>query len=187
MGIDYHVSFEKNHYSVPYGLIGQKVEVHASRRMIEVVHKSEVVARHLRQLGQGEFTTVREHMPSNHRVLGEWNDKRFLRWAESIGAKTQRVITEALASREHPEQAFRRCIGILNLARKYGPERLEAACGRGQLFGHCSYRSIKEILANEYDRLPKQSDQSETETTVPEHSNVRGSQYYKQDGGASVN
>jgi transposase len=188
VGIDYHVSFEKNSYSVPYGLMGQKAEVHAAERMIEIVHKGDVVARHLRCLGQGEYITVREHMPSHHQSMQvEWNGLRFMRWASTIGANTEAVIAESLESREHPEQAFRRYMGILSLAKRYGPDRLEAACSRGRLFGHCSYRSIKHMLANDYDRLDQHPDEREPETTLPEHANVRGSQYYKEQGGASAN
>ena len=187
VGVDYHVSFEKNNYSVPYGLIGQKAEVHAGERVIEIVHKGDVVARHLRSPGQGEYMTVREHMPSHHQAVQvKWNGPRFMRWAGTIGANTQAVIAEALESREHPEQAFRRCLGILGLEKRYGSERLEAACRRGLLLGHCSYRSIKHMLAHDYDRLEPHPDECEAETALPRHANVRGSQYYQEQGGANA-
>jgi hypothetical protein len=121
-------------------------------------------------------------MPSNHQAMqNQWNGPRLLRWAEKNGPKTRQVIEEALSSRSYPEQAFRRCVGILNLTKKYGAERLEAACGRALRYRFHSYKSIKEILVNGFDRLTPGLDQNQ-DCTLPSHQNVRGSGYYQSAG-----
>ena len=56
-----------------------------------------------------------------------------------------------LAHRPHPEQGFRSCLGIIRLGRRYGSERVEAACRRALAIQSYSYRSVKSILKNGLD------------------------------------
>ena len=128
--IDDHVSFEKHLYSVPYTLVGKEVDVRATERTVEIYFQRKRVASHLRSGAKGRFTTQKEHMPEAHRAYQDWSPERFLRWAAELGEQTQELIADVLAGRRHPEQAFRTCLGILGLAKRYTPERLEAACLR---------------------------------------------------------
>ena len=83
-----------------------------------------------------------------------------------------------MASRKHPEQGFRSCLGILRLAQRYDPERLERACQRALRIGGHSYKSVKSILEN---GLEAQSidEASSGETLVRvSHGNIRGKDYY---------
>jgi len=183
VSIDYHVAFDKNNYSVPYALVGKSVDVSASAKMVDILYQGEVIASHLRQSGQGQYMTKPEHMPSNHQdVRTKWSSERFLRWAENIGPMTRQFIANALESKDHPEQAFRRCFGILNLGRKYGNDRLEAACSRASTLKYKSYRDIRDILASGYDKVPPKQKAREAEQTVPRHPNLRGADYYTQNG-----
>ena len=38
-----------------------------------------------------------------------------------------------MKAKPHPEQGFRSCLGILSLAKSYGPERIEAEIGRAHV------------------------------------------------------
>lgn len=78
--------------------------------------------------------------------------------------------------RAYPEQSFRACLGILGLAKRYGPERLEAACRRALGSGLYQYRSLKSILAHGYDRL--EPEPVSALTSSPAHAHVRGATYY---------
>jgi transposase len=81
-----------------------------------------------------------------------------------------------LRSRKHPEQAFKTCMGILNLVKEYGPDRLDMACERALDFGFYSYKRIKNIL----DRgLEKDLLSDSKEHCITSHENLRGSEYYK--------
>jgi transposase len=57
-----------------------------------------------------------------------------------------------MRERRHPEQGFRSCIGIIGLAKTFGPDRLEAACTRALEIGTRSYTSVNSILKNNIDR-----------------------------------
>lgn len=176
VNIDYHVEFEKHYYSVPHRLIGEKVFVRATERTVEVFHKRRRVASHPRSRARGRHTTQAEHMPANHRHYAEWSPDRFLRWAEEIGPQTRALIETALASRRHPQQAYRTCLGILGLAKRFTKERLEAASGRALASGIRSYRGIKNILDTGLDQVPLEEPAS---LSLDPHANIRGSSYYR--------
>lgn len=176
VGIDYHVGFEKNFYSVPYQLLRQSVMVRATERTVEIFHKGVRVASHPRALGTHRYETIPEHRPPAHRAYLEWTPERLLRWAATIGPSTATLIQIRLQMRAHPEQSFRACLGILGLAKRYGHDRLEAACHRALGSGIHQYRGIKNILAHSYDRLDRE--QESAPTHCPAHANVRGTTYY---------
>ncbi len=175
VNIDYHIEFDKHYYSVPHRLIGEKVFIRAAERTVEVFHKHRRVASHPRSRIRGRHTTQAEHMPANHRHYAEWSPDRFLRWAEDIGPQTRALIETALRSRRHPQQAYRTCLGILGLAKRFTKERLEAASGRALASGIYSYRGIKNILDTGLDQVPLEEPIS---TPLDPHANIRGSSYY---------
>jgi len=177
VSLDYHVDIDGHYYSVPYRLIRDQVEARLTARTVEIFHKGERVAVHLRGAGRGRHTTVPDHMPSAHRRHAEWTIERIMRTAARIGPSTAKLVSIILESRPHPEQGYRACLGILRLARQYGEPRLEAACDRGLDIGARSYGSIQSILKNGLDRQPQRPSR-QGELVLPDHPNIRGSRYY---------
>jgi transposase len=176
VNIDYHVEVEGHYYSVPYALVKQQLEVRVSAQVVELFHKGTRVASHLRSRLKGRHSTVAAHMPTAHRHYAEWTPQRLIRWAASSGTATAQVVETILASRPHPQQGFRSCLGIMRLGKSYGAERLEAACRRALTLGACSYKSIESILKNGLDHAPLPA--------IPlapaplRHANIRGPEYY---------
>lgn len=78
VGIDYHVEFEKNFYSVPYQLAREEVEVRATMGVVEILFRGTRVASHRRRFGRGEYSTLPEHMPESHRRYLEWSPARLI-------------------------------------------------------------------------------------------------------------
>ena len=141
VNIDYHVEYDRHYYSVPYLLARQAVDVRATRQTVEIFHRGQRVASHLRSRAIGQHTTLAEHMPPNHR-WGEWSPDRLLKWGEKVGPETAGVIAAILSSRRFPEQGIRACLGILRFARQVGRERLEAACARAITLGAPRFRTV---------------------------------------------
>jgi transposase len=173
--IDYHVSFEKNHYSVPYRLTGKEVDLRATEKTVEIFYQRRRVASHPRQTAKGRYSTHRVHMPPEHQFYSEWSPKRFLKWAGEIGEQTAELISRALDARRHPEQSYRTCLGILGLAKRYSAERLEKAARRANAAGIRSYRGVHNILKNKLDQLKLDP---VSNTPLPGHENIRGQDYY---------
>lgn len=174
---NYHIELreDRHSYSVPWRYTGKRVRVLYTERMVEIYHDNIRIAAHRRDRTPGGYTTEREHMPERHRLYGEWSPQRILLWATQTGPSVRELVAEVFAHREHPEQAFKSCLGVLNLQKKYGPERLNGACRRALEYGYYSYRGVKEILANGLDRIAQEELFSEP---LPEHENVRGTGYY---------
>lgn len=177
VNIDYHVDVEGHLYSVPHALVGQRLDVRYSADSVEVFHKSRLVAAHRRSRKVGGFTTTPAHMPAAHRQHAEWSPSRLIRWGRKIGPSCGQLVEQILHSRRHPEQGYRACLGILRLAKKYSPERLEAACARAVAFGLRRVRQIEAMLKSGYDRLELAGAPS-PEPPILEHENVRGAAYF---------
>ena len=176
VNIDYHVEVEGHYYSVPYALVKQQLEVRVSARVVELFHKGTRVASHVRSRLKGRHSTVAAHMPTAHQRYAEWTPQRLIRWAADSGAATAQLVETILASRPHPQQGFRSCLGIMRLGKSYGAERLEAACRRALTIGACSYKSIESILKNGLDRAPLPA--SPPAPAPLRHANIRGPEYY---------
>ncbi len=174
--IDYHVEFEHHFYSVPYDLIHQEVEVRATASTIEVFFKNRRVAAHRRVDAPGQHTTLTEHMPPAHQAVQEWTPDRFGHWAQNIGPQTTQLIQTVLSSRQHPQQAYRSCLGLLRLSNHYGADRLEAACRRALAAGLHSYKGVKNILDAQLDTVEPEEPAAEA---TPAHENIRGPDYYR--------
>jgi transposase len=177
VALDYHVDIDGHYYSVPHRLLREQVEARITARTIELFHKGERVAVHLRSGARGRHTTLPEHMPQAHRRHAEWTIERIGREAAGIGAATARLTALILETRSHPEQGFRACLGILRLVRTYGRDRVEAACARGLEIGARSYGSVQSILRHGLDRQPTTPSDREGELPLL-HPNIRGSGYY---------
>jgi hypothetical protein len=175
---NYHVYLkeDKHYYSVPFRYKGCKIRIIYGNSTVELYYKNMRIAVHNRNRKQFGYTTNPEHMPSHHRFLAEWNPERFMKQAERKGTHVRNMISYVLKSRNHPEQTFRSCQGILHLSRTYGDYRLERACKRALYYKNYSYRAVKNILNNGLDRIEEDSIQMEL---LPLHENIRGEQYYR--------
>jgi transposase len=181
VNIDYHVEVDGHYYSVPYVLVKQPLDVRLSAQVVELFHKGKRVASHRRSPLKGRHTTVAAHMPTAHQRYAEWTPQRLIQWAAQTGPATAQVVEIILASRAHPQQGFRSCLGIMRLGKRYSAERLEAACQRALTLGACAYKSLESILRNGLDRRPLP--QTPETTAGPSHANIRGPRYYEDDRG----
>jgi len=175
--IDYHVEVDRHWYSVPYQLVGRHLDIRVTAGVVEVLHRGRRVASHPRSPKRGSFTTVHAHMPEAHRRHAEWTPGRIVAWAERTGPATAGLVAAIMASRPHPEQGFRSCLGIMRLGRRYGEGRLEAAAARALAIGAHSYRSVESILKAGLDRQPLPG--AEPVVSIGLHANVRGGAYYE--------
>ena len=175
-GPDYHVSFEKHLYSVPYTLIGKKLEIRATDTLIEVYLKGERECSHKRSRKEHGRTTIVEHMPESHRAVAGVSAESLMAWAERIGPDAALLVKTKLEAEKFPLYAFRSNLGILRLERKYGRERLNKACRRGLHYRSMSYHSISTILKH---NLEDQEYEKPYVSRPPfKHANIRGKEEY---------
>jgi transposase len=171
VNIDYHVQFKDHCYSVPHQYVGERLELHASDQLISLYFQHRQIACHVRKHRPG-YTTESGHMPERHRKHQQWTPQRLLGWARDIGPETQAWVRRELEARDHPEQAYRPCLGLLNLSRQYPAVRLESACRLANREGLRQSKQVKSILASNRDQLPEQ-----IHLSIPlpqDHENIRG-------------
>lgn len=175
---NYHVELreDRHYYSVPWQLKGKRVRVVYDDRNVAIYCDNVRIIQYKRDRSPNGYTTLHTHMPPHHRFYAQWSPERFIRWAQSIGDDVAEIIQMVLTSRKHPEQAFKTCMGILNLVKKHGPDRLNKACARALGFGFYSYKRIKNILDRGLEEEPLIESR---ELTVSSHENIRGSLYYR--------
>jgi transposase len=177
VNIDYHIEVQGHYYSVPYQLRQKQLDVRLTNSTVECFYKNNRLASHARSYHKGRHTTCREHMPKAHQQYLDWTPERLIRWAHKFGPATASVVETILASRIHPQQGFRSCLGILRLGKAYSQERLEAACHRAVRLDAYAYKSIESILKRGMDRqaLPEEHKQ----VPLQQHGNIRGPEYYR--------
>jgi transposase len=180
---NYHVFLgeEKNFYSVPWQYVGKQVEVLYTSKNVEVYLDQKRIATHQRLFpGSGGYCyqTRVEHMPKEHQ---EWKKTQgydaayFLKEAGKIGPATHWAVQQVLLGRIQESQAYNSCKGILHLAKKYSPQRLELAAQRCQASAKATYGMLKRILQL---KLDQQKEEPPVQLSLGLHDNIRGPEYY---------
>jgi transposase len=157
--------------------VHELVEVRSTALTIEIFHKGDRIASHVRSRSRGQTITNSEHRPKSHQAHLDWTPSRIVNWARTVGLHTAALFERILADKPHPEMGYRSCLGIIRLAEQYSPVRVEAAAEGALLTGACRYQSVKSILQNSLDRQPLPTTDSAAPPTSP-HDNVRGAEYF---------
>ena len=157
VGADCHVKVGKALYSVPWRHIGGHVDVRMSERLVEVFVDGQVVKTWTR-IERGRQTDWADYPPEKVAFFmrtPQWCLKR----AGELGPSVLAVI-EALLE-VNALHRLRSAQGVVGLADKHDPQRLDAACARALAVGDPAYRTVKGILAagTETEEI--------VETTVP--------------------
>ena len=178
-GMDYHVEYDGHFYSIPFHYAGKYMDIRATVNVIEVFYEHERIASFPRNYSTAvRYTTMPEHMPSNHRAMVDWTPKRFESWARKFGENTRKYICYLMEKRQHPEQAFKTCAGILRMGESVPTVVMEAACAEALEKNMYSHKYFKII----FQRLSPNKNKNVPEAI--QHDNIRGSVYYGGDADA---
>jgi len=174
-----YASIDKNYYSVPYRFIGMHTQIHASSTHIEVYYKSERIAIHPRNRNKGVYTTIKDHLSSAHRAYTDWSPAFFKKLAKKHGEAVVQFIDALISQGEYPEISYKRAMGVIQLHRQYGSERLNNACQRALYAQALSYKRVQNILKNNMDQEQLNIDDlTQIQSHIPAHDNIRGANTY---------
>lgn len=174
--LSYHVEHDHHFYSVHFGLIGEHLDLRATETVVEIFRRGQRIESYPRSYARGKYTTRKEHMPRAHLDQVEWTPERLTAWGRKTGPNTAALLEAIMASKAHPQQGFKACLGILRRTRDYPAERVERACARALHFRTLHSASVASILRNNFDQLPLPGD--EPQRALPLHENIRGGGYY---------
>ena len=141
-------------------------------------HSTITLESHPRLYGRpGQYSTIQEHMPEDHKKFIEWNAQRFISWAESVGPNTLICTKSILSSHKVEQQGYRGCMALLKLADKYSVTRLETACEKALSYTpKPNYQNIKTILSTGQDKVIIQEKISSSKSDI--HGFTKGADYY---------
>ena len=175
VNVDYHVEYKKVFYSVPYIHRGERVEIHATEKIVTIYLKDRVIAQHKR--GGGRWSTEFSHMPEKDQQHQKWNPESLRRWARNQGEDVGEWLERQFELKDHSEQVYRVCLGLMKLSNDY-PRRLNDACGVANRKGLVRLKQVRGILKNGMDKLALFEE--EEEIVLPQdHKNIRGAKKYK--------
>lgn len=183
VGADYHVEYEKHHYSVPYQHAHQLVDLRVNVDWLEVIFQRRVIATH--RLGNpSECSTLPEHLAPNHGYYEEGQPQALRDWAEKIGPATQEFVGRNLDERQQFATGLKAMNSLRQLVRKeqLSVVRLESACAYALKLNTLSLSRLQAILRNRADIRQVQS----PPTNNVEHANIRGAAYYASQPGEIV-
>jgi len=169
---DYHIEVGRAYYSVPYALIGERVDVRLTAHSVEVFHAGQLVAAHARASERNQRRTHRAHRPESHVAIIERTMEYTLGRAAAIGVATAELIRQQAQRRCHPEETLRSAQGILRLARDFSTEQLERACARALALRAYSYRAVRTLI--ETPEAPASRPALDLA-----HENLRGATYFE--------
>jgi len=115
-------------YSIPGGLIGQRVDVRADRQLVKVFHRGVLVKTHPRQPA-GHRSTDPDDLPAEKTIYAMRDLDKLVAMAAghgpAIGAYAQVLLDNPL-----PWTKMRQVYALLGLVKKWGADRVDAACAR---------------------------------------------------------
>lgn len=150
VGRDFRIQFEKAFYSVPYRFIGCTVQVAGISSRIRIFSASELITEHDRATRQWQYVRKSEHAPPHQEEYLNLTRNGIMTQAEGIGPSVAKVIHAIFDVRAIDGLDPAR--GVLRLAKKYSPGRLEAACSRALSYDASpSYKIVKNILERNLD------------------------------------
>ena len=143
IGPDIHARVGKELYSLPWRHIGKTADVRVTDTMVQFFIGGQLVKTHPRK-AWGKQTDFGDYPPEKiafHMRTPTWCRKQ----AAGIGPACEQVIAELLA--DNALYRLRAAQGVVGLADRHDPSRLETACAKAIAAGDPSYRTIKGILA----------------------------------------
>lgn len=183
VGKNCYVSLFKHHYSVPREHVGKRVVILYDADTVEIYCGLNLVATHDRCDIPYTYSWKKEHnLPGHYGPYDKDLEELFKRAAEMDNIVLD-YLHEVDAMMQYPPKSFSSCRGILSLEKKYGTDRLVAACACASMKAAYGYQTVREILeqGEDADFLPDEDGTACGPTAAvpaPVHKNIRGREYY---------
>ena len=177
-----YVTLNKHHYSMPKEFIGKRVDIIYDADTLEIFYGLKLITTHNRDDTPYAYTQKASHnLPGRHGSYEKDLDEIFQR-AASVDNILLVYLKEVAAEKKYLPLAFKICRGIMSLEKKYGLERLVAACACASQSRRYGYQEVLDILEHgeDVDFMSSAETESDgvTQSTPAQHKNIRGREYY---------
>lgn len=175
-----YFSADKSYYSVPYRYIGHHTMMAYTDTTVEVYYNRQRIASHQRNPSKGAYNTHKEHLSSTHKNYTDWSPEYFEKQALKQGKHVAICVAQIIAKSAYPEIGYKRAMGLIQLHKNYGSERLNKACQKALEWDVVSYKRIQNILKNNLDKHSLFYEVLEEKPShIPKHKNIRGASAYE--------
>jgi Mu transposase, C-terminal domain len=125
---DFHLEVGKALYSIPKAYIGQQVDVRADSQLVKVFWRGRLIKVHPRQRPGGRFTDP-DDLPAEKVGYAMRDIDRLIAAAAKHGPDVG-IYAERLLDSPLPWTRMRAVYRLLGLARRYGGDAVNTACGK---------------------------------------------------------
>jgi len=168
---------DKHYYSVPYAFIGKKVLVIYTRTLVEVYCDGKSIAVHPRSVGYG-YTTVKEHLCSAHKHYLDRSPAYYIEQAGQRSAVLEKLVSRIFEQAKYPETVYMRCNALFRLYRQTELQIFERACQIALEYGQLTCKFVQHVIENKTYLLNEIEEEANSQTSLPEHGNIRGKEYF---------
>jgi len=168
---------DKHYYSVPYAYVGIRVKVIYTRSMVYIYARGKQIAVHIRSYKPAGYSTVKEHLSSQHRHYLDRSPDYYIGKARERSPELHLLIQLIFDQPQHPEQLYRTCDGLLRLQKNVPADAFAKACELAMEYRNFSYKFVERILKN---KMENNQDTPVNDQALPVHHNIRGKEYYTQ-------
>jgi len=177
-----YVTLFKHHYSVPREYVGKRVDVVFDAEHVDVFYGLRLVTSHDRDDTPYGYSRKDSHnLPGHHGSYEKDLDEIYQRAGE-VDNILLNYLKDVAGQKKYPPQAFRSCRGIMSLEKKYGLDRVVAACACATELKVYGYQEVLDILSRgaDADFMSDAEGRCEDEpcTSALQHKNIRGSEYF---------
>jgi hypothetical protein len=142
--------------------------------MVYIYIKGQQVAVHIRSYQESGYSTVADHLSSQHQAYKQRSPEYYIGRAHRHSPEFHRLVQLIFEQNRYPEQLYKTCDGLMRLQRMFPQEEFINACGFALEHRVYTYTFLQNVLKNGTASRPEK----ETEKPLPEHVNIRGRDYY---------
>jgi len=177
VGNNGHIYLQRNkhYYSVPFTYIGMKVKLIYTRTMVSIYCQGKQIAVHIRSYQENKYTTLAEHLKSEHQAYKKRSHEIYLARAKEHSPEFHELMQVLFKRARYPEQLYRTCDGLFRLKRDFPIEEFDKACKyvlKNKLYTYYFFKNVLEKGIANIEEEPLVKD------ALPEHPNIRGRAYY---------
>jgi transposase len=148
---NWRIQFDKAFYSLPYRYVGKTVLVMANSKAVHIFFDHKQITTHRRARRAWEYVRKTEHAPPQPEEYMSATRQSLLLWAQRMGPSVG-LVARAIFNTKGVD-GLRPVRALLSFEKRYGRQRLNAACMRALLYDTPTYQSVKSILIKNLDSL----------------------------------
>lgn len=151
VGLNCHINFKNNYYSVPFQYVDKEVTVRFNAHLLRIIAEGTQIALHTRSYEQGKYITVESHMPEHKTYSETGYQAMYEEKMREIGENAHAYFRYILQDKQRWQQTAR---GVLGLTEQHGKEAVNLSLKRALYYRVRDVTTIRHIVEQKLYLLP---------------------------------